>query len=108
MKNKAILLTIAIGSPIVALLHLNTALHAATSESQSFDVIKKDGVTRLVNRDGSKLTPSQSAWINEASATNIGTAIGLNNFKVTGIVIRQDYNSFGWKAGGDVTFITSK
>ena len=108
MKIKAILTTIAIGAPIVSLLHLNAALHAATSESHSFDVIRKDGITRLVNKDGSKLTTDQVAFLNNSDATNIGTAIGLRNSNVTGLVLRQDYNSFGWKAGGDVTFITSK
>tara|TARA_R100001463_G_scaffold23187_2_gene55653 strand:+ start:1596 stop:1862 length:267 start_codon:yes stop_codon:yes gene_type:complete len=87
--------------------HLNNALQVKTSESRSFNVIRKDKIS-LVNKDGSKLTANQAKWINDASATNIGTAIGLNNFEVTGIVIRQDYNSFGWKCGGDVTFVTSE
>ena len=108
MKNK-ILLTLAIGLPLVALVHLCAATKAATSETRSFSVIKnEDGLTQVLNQDGTKLSEEQCVWLNGACATNIGTAVDLDRYEITGMTVRQDYNSFGWQSGGDVTFITPK
>ncbi len=104
MKTKQTIL--AVGAAAVALLHLNAALAPVTSESRSYSVEREDGTVRVVNTDGSSLSDEDVEWLNSASSTNVGTAVGLMQFEVVGIVIRKDYNSFGFEADGDVTLIT--
>ena len=105
MKTKQTIL--AVGAAAVALLHLNAALSPVTSESRSYSVERQDGTVRVVNTDGSQLSDEDVEWLNSASATNVGTAVGISRFEVTGFVIRKDLNSFGFEAtGGDITFIT--
>ena len=78
-----------------------------TSESRSYNVEREDGIVRVVNTDGSELSSEDVEWLNSASATNVGTAVGISRFDVTGIVVRKDYNSFGFEStDGDITFIT--
>ena len=94
------------GAAAVALIHLNAALAPVTSESRSYSVERENGIVRVVNTDGSSLSSEDVEWLNSASATNVGTAVGISRFEVTGIVIRKDYNSFGFEADGDITFTT--
>ena len=105
MKTKQIILA-AVGAAAVALIHLNAALAPVTSESRSYSVERENGTVRVVNTDGSSLSSEDVEWLNSASATNVGTAVGISRFEVTGIVIRKDYNSFGFEADGDITFTT--
>lgn len=98
--------TIAVGCTAVALAYLNAALAPVTSESRSYSVERENGTVRVVNTDGSSLSDEDVEWLNSASSTNVGTAVGLMQFEVVGIVIRKDYNSFGFEADGDVTLIT--
>lgn len=96
---------LSVSASVLALLGVIKVMSVNESETRSYIILHKDGNVMLRNNDASLMTHSDIDWVEEASATNVGTTLILKNFDdLTLMTIRQDYNHLGFRCGGDVNF----